>query len=91
MNIGTLRVSRWVLIFEMIMCFWWLTWMFGALASRGVYGFVPDLPLDQEWTDAKLYKRYGLTTEEIVFIESQVADHDGELFGDAVSDNGDDE
>mgnify|MGYP001447654838 CR=1 FL=1 len=46
MNIGTLRVSRWVLIFEMIMCFWWLTWMFGALASRGVYGFAGPLPMD---------------------------------------------
>jgi site-specific DNA-methyltransferase (adenine-specific) len=45
-------------------------------AARGVYGFVPDLPLDQEWTDAKLYKRYGLTKEEIAFIESQVAEHD---------------
>jgi Eco57I restriction-modification methylase len=45
-------------------------------AARGVYGFVPDLPLDQEWTDAKLYKRYGLTEDEIAFIESQVAEHD---------------
>ncbi len=44
-------------------------------ATRGVYGFVPDLPLDQEWTDAKLYKRYGLTKNEIAFIESQVAEH----------------
>lgn len=44
-------------------------------AARGVYGFVPDLPLNQEWTDAKLYKRYGLTKDEIAFIESQVAEH----------------
>jgi site-specific DNA-methyltransferase (adenine-specific) len=44
-------------------------------AARGVYGFVPDLPLDKEWTDAKLYKRYGLTKDEIAFIESQVAEH----------------
>ena len=41
-----------------------------------VYSFVPDLPLDQVWTDAKLYKRYGLTEDEIAFIESQVAEHD---------------
>lgn len=47
-------------------------------AARGVYGFVPDLPLDKEWTDAKLYKRYALTKEEIAFIESQVAAHDDE-------------
>ncbi len=45
-------------------------------ATRDVYSFVPDLPLDKEWTDAKLYKRYGLTKNEIAFIESQVAEHD---------------
>lgn len=60
-------------------------------AARGVYSFVPDLPLDQEWTDAKLYKRYGLTEEEITFIESQVAAHNDDLFDDAVlGDDGDD-
>jgi site-specific DNA-methyltransferase (adenine-specific) len=53
-------------------------------ATRDVYTFVPDLPLDQEWTDAKLYKRYGLTEEEIAFIESQVAEHDDTLFDEAV-------
>lgn len=45
-------------------------------ATRDVYAFVPDLPMDQEWTDAKLYKRYGLTKEEIAFVESQIAEHD---------------
>jgi site-specific DNA-methyltransferase (adenine-specific) len=53
-------------------------------ATRDVYSFVPDLPLDQEWTDAKLYKRYGLTKTEIAFIESQVAEHDSELFDELV-------
>ncbi|MET0008715.1 MAG: Eco57I restriction-modification methylase domain-containing protein [Candidatus Thiodiazotropha sp. 6PLUC9] len=45
-------------------------------APKNVYAFIPDLPLDQEWTDAKLYKRYGLTVDEIAFIELQVAEHD---------------
>jgi site-specific DNA-methyltransferase (adenine-specific) len=45
-------------------------------ATRDVYTFVPDLPLDQEWTDAKLYERYGLAPEEVAFIKSQVAEHD---------------
>lgn len=45
-------------------------------ATRDVYAFVPDLPMDQEWTDPKLYKRYGLTRDEIAFIESQVAEQD---------------
>lgn len=46
-------------------------------ALKQVYGFVPDLPLDRDWTDELLYERYELTGEEIAFIESQVAGHDG--------------
>ena len=34
--------------------------------------FVPDVPLDCEWTDDKLYKRYGITKDEIAFIETVV-------------------
>ena len=60
-------------------------------AARGVYGFVPDLVYDQEWTDDKLYKRYCLTQDEIVFIESQVAAHDAELFDTDAVDEVDDE
>lgn len=60
-------------------------------AARGVYGFVPDLSYGQEWTDAKLYKRYGLTQGDIAFIESQVAEHDAELFDSGVVDETDDE
>lgn len=60
-------------------------------ALKPVYAFVPDLPLDQEWTDARLYQRYGLTREEIAFIESQVAEHENELFDEALSDEGNDE
>ena len=60
-------------------------------AAKQVYAFVPDLPLDQEWTDAKLYKRYGLTEDEIAFIESQVAEHDDTAPDEAVTDEGDDE
>ena len=41
-------------------------------AAKDVYAFVPDLPLNREWTDEKLYERYGLTEEEIAFIESLV-------------------
>lgn len=60
-------------------------------ATRDVYSFVPDIPLDQEWTDAKLYERYGLTQVEIAFIESQVAEHNAELFDASVADEGNDE
>jgi site-specific DNA-methyltransferase (adenine-specific) len=41
-------------------------------ANRGVYTFVPDIPLTCEWTDEKLYKRYGIAKDEIAFIESMV-------------------
>lgn len=51
-------------------------------ATRDVYAFVPDVPLDQDWTDALLYERYDLTADEIAFIESQVAPHDDTLFDD---------
>lgn len=60
-------------------------------APKHVYAFIPDLPLVQEWTDTELYKRYGLTKDEIAFIESQVAEHDNELFDDATSNEIEDE
>jgi site-specific DNA-methyltransferase (adenine-specific) len=44
-------------------------------ALKSVYAFVPDLSLNEEWTDIKLYQRYGLTKDEIAYIESQVAEH----------------
>jgi len=54
-------------------------------ATRDVYAFVPDLPPTQAWMDDKLYRRYGLTEAEIAFIESQVAEHDSELFDDTAT------
>jgi site-specific DNA-methyltransferase (adenine-specific) len=63
----------------------------GRVKGRIVYAFIPDLPSDQVWTDAKLYKRYGLTKAEIAFIESQVAEHDTELFDGAATDEVDDD
>ena len=51
----------------------------------------PDLPLDQEWTDAKLYERYGLTTEEIAFIELQIAEHADAMPDEVLSDEDADE
>jgi site-specific DNA-methyltransferase (adenine-specific) len=42
--------------------------------DAGRFAFVPDLPMDREWTDEELYRRYDLTDEDIAFIESQVKD-----------------
>lgn len=41
-------------------------------APRDVYAFIPEVPLDREWTDEELYERYGLSEEQLAFIESQV-------------------
>ena len=37
-------------------------------ATRGVYAFVPDLQYDHNWSDEELYRRYGLSPEEISYI-----------------------
>lgn len=36
------------------------------------FSFVPIQNYDENWTDEKLYKKYGLTEEEIAFIESMI-------------------
>ncbi|MGB9618939.1 MAG: Eco57I restriction-modification methylase domain-containing protein [Armatimonadota bacterium] len=41
-------------------------------APRDVYSFVPMQDFSEPWTDDKLYKKYGLTQDEIAFIESMV-------------------
>lgn len=41
-------------------------------ATGKVYGFVPIQSWDREWTDEMLYEKYGITDEEIEFIESIV-------------------
>lgn len=56
-------------------------------APKHVYAFVPDVPLDQEWTDELLYERYGLTNNEIAFIESQVAQHEAASVDDPAGDD----
>ena len=40
--------------------------------TRKVYTFVPNQTWDRSWTDVELYAKYGITDEEIAFIESIV-------------------
>lgn len=40
--------------------------------TRKVYTFVPTQQWTQRWTDAELYKKYGITDDEIKFIETLV-------------------
>ena len=41
-------------------------------ATRSTYTWVPQQTWDQEWTDEKLYEKYGITEDEIAFIESMI-------------------
>jgi site-specific DNA-methyltransferase (adenine-specific) len=40
--------------------------------SKGSFAFVPVQDLSSPWTDAMLYKKYGITKDEIAFIESMI-------------------
>lgn len=42
------------------------------MAPKNVYSFVPLQDFTEPWDDAKLYAKYGLTNEEISFIESMI-------------------
>lgn len=41
-------------------------------APARVYSFVPMQDFSKPWTDEELYAKYGLTDEEIAFIESMI-------------------
>lgn len=41
-------------------------------AAKAVYRFVPIQDFNEEWTDEKLYAKYGITEEEIAFIDSMI-------------------
>lgn len=41
-------------------------------ATSKTYRFVPVQDFDTEWTDYDLYSKYGLSKEEIAFIEATI-------------------
>ncbi|MHB1208911.1 MAG: Eco57I restriction-modification methylase domain-containing protein [Acidimicrobiales bacterium] len=41
-------------------------------ATRKVYGFVPMQDFAKRWTDEMLYEKYGITDEEITFINKMI-------------------
>ena len=41
-------------------------------ATKAVYQLVPMQDFSKPWTDEELYAKYGLTQEEIDFIESMI-------------------
>jgi site-specific DNA-methyltransferase (adenine-specific) len=44
---------------------------------RGNYTWVPQQKWDREWTDKALYQKYGLSEDEVAFIESVIRDMEG--------------
>lgn len=39
---------------------------------RGVYQLVPMQDFSKPWTDEELYEKYGITDDEIAFIDSMI-------------------
>jgi len=46
-------------------------------ATRSTYTWVPQQAWDRTWTDEALYKKYGLSKDDITFIESRVRPMEG--------------
>lgn len=40
--------------------------------ARSAYSFVPLQDFSEPWTDEKLYKKYGLSVDEIAYIEKLI-------------------
>ena len=45
-------------------------------AMKKVYSFVPMQDFSRTWTDSDLYEKYGLTPEEIEFVEHMIRPND---------------
>lgn len=52
--------------------FFMLQAMTGIMINKESFQFVPLQDFSHPWTDEMLYKKYGLTEEEIAFIESMI-------------------
>lgn len=61
--------------------------------TRKVYNFVPKQAWDKKWTDRDLYEKYGISKDEIDFIEKIVRPMDlsSDLLGDVTVDDAEDD
>jgi site-specific DNA-methyltransferase (adenine-specific) len=41
-------------------------------ATKSTYTWVPQQTWDRTWTDAELYKKYGITKDEQAYIETMI-------------------
>ena len=55
--------------------------------TRDSYRFVPRLPMSRPWTDEDLYERYAITTDQIAFIESLIAERPSDEMGELGADD----
>ena len=55
--------------------------------TRDSYKFVPLLPMDHLWTDEDLYKRYGITSDQIAFVESLISERPTDESGDSAEED----
>ena len=46
--------------------------MYSHHITKDSYSFVPVLDMDIAWTDEMLFSRYGLTDDEVAFVESKI-------------------
>lgn len=46
--------------------------MYSHHITKESYSLVPILNMNEAWTDEKLYQKYGLTEDEIAFIEAMI-------------------
>lgn len=46
--------------------------MYSHGITKDTFAYIPILDMKRSWTAAELSKRYGLTTEEVAFIESKI-------------------
>ena len=46
--------------------------MYSHHLTRSAYDFVPILDMTESWSDSKLAEKFGLTVEELAFVESKI-------------------
>ncbi len=46
--------------------------MYSHSITKDTYAFIPILDMRKRWSDKQLYERYGLTEDEVAFIESKI-------------------
>jgi hypothetical protein len=57
--------------------------------TRDSYRFVPRLSMNRAWTDEDLYQRYGISPDQVEFIESVIAERPSDLPTEPVEDDDD--